>query len=83
MPAFIVEIETPTGRKIRKGTVAGTVEDAIAGIRHLQQTYGMNGIPKCQQGRIVDAWEREKGRPLPQGVLKNPKAVQILQHFRF
>lgn len=81
MPAFVVEIETPTGRKVRKGTIAATEQDAVNGIKLLQMSYSQSGIPKCQRGEIVDVWLREPGRPLPKGVLANPEAVKILSQF--
>lgn len=82
MFAFIVEIETPSGRRVLKGTLAPSEKHAVAGIRQLQRETNRNGVPRCVRGEIVDVWKREPGRPIPQGLLKNPEAIKILSHFQ-
>lgn len=82
MPAYIVEIETPTGRRLRKGTIAADEKTAVDGIRHLQTCYDKLGRPKCQLGEIVDVWVREAGRPIPKGVLSSPQATYLVSQFR-
>lgn len=81
MKAYVAELESPTGRRFRKGIVAMDENGAVRGIMHLQRTVGLNGLPKCQAGEVKSVWPREASRPIPKKVLESKDAVQLLQFF--
>jgi hypothetical protein len=75
MKAYIVEIQTPSGRIIKKGILAPSKDHAEDGIRHMQMSFSGNGVRKCQLGNIHRCYERDPAKPLPAGILRNEKAM--------
>lgn len=82
MKPYVVEIELPSGRVVRKGLLAVDENYAAEAARFLQTQTNKDNIPRFPRGEIIEVYERPPNKPVPRSVLSSPDAVKILSHFR-